>query len=236
MVITARRARLEVRAPDVDQEAGIYDIKDPLGIPVGLMEVVPWLILLAVAGLLVWGIIRYTKRRKQPAEISEKPEPSEPAHVIALRELRLLESETLWQQGKLKEYYTRLTDIVRIYIERQFGIMAMELTSDEIIGRLYGINSINRKTAGRLGDCFGLADMVKFAKARPAEGEHLAAFDTAVFFVNTTYNNTGTGNSESITNSGLTEKNDIGPGSAAETGNDDISTEVLTDKQRDNNE
>ncbi len=235
-VITARRARLEVRAPDVDQEAGIYDIKDPFGIPVGLMEVVFWLILLALAGLLVWGIIRYTKRRKHDIAVPEKPEPSEPANIIALRELKLLKSESLWQQGKLKEYYTRLTDIVRIYIERQFGIMAMELTSDEIIGRLYGINDISSKTAGRLGDCFGLADLVKFAKARPAEDEHETAFDTAVYFVNNTYNNTGTEYSENNSNTGLSEKNDPGPASDADSGNDDISTGVLTDKQKDDNE
>ena len=186
-VLNTHRVRLEVLAPEIDREAGIYDIKDPLGIPFGFIEILPWILLFMVIAVLVWLIIRYLSKRKHGIPVSESREPSEPAHVIAMRELKQLKSESLWQQGKIKEYYTRLTEIVRIYIERQFGIMAMEQTSDEIIGELHGWNGVDRQVVDLLRECFYLADLVKFAKARPVEQEHEASLNTAFHFVKASY-------------------------------------------------
>jgi len=186
-VLSTHRARLEVVAPEIDREAGIYDIKDPLGIPLGFFEILPWILLLLVIAVLVRFIVRYLSKRKHGIPLSESRESSEPAHVIAMRELKQLKSESLWQQGKIKEYYTRLTEIVRIYIERQFGIMAMEQTSDEIIGELHGWNGVDRQVVDLLRECFYLADLVKFARARPVEQEHEASLNTAFHFIKASY-------------------------------------------------
>ncbi len=186
-VLNTHRVRLEVLAPEIDREAGIYDIKDPLGIPLGFFEILPWILLLLVIAVLVWLIVRYLSKRKHGIPLSESLEPSEPAHVIAMRELKQLKSESLWQQGRIREYYTRMTEIVRIYIERQFGIMAMEQTSDEIIGELYGWNGVDREVVDSLRECLYLADLVKFAKARPVEQQHEASLNTAFHFVKASY-------------------------------------------------
>jgi len=186
-VLNTNRVRLEVLAPDIDEEGSIYDIKSPLGIPLGIMEILPWLVLLLFASLVVWFIIRYVKHRKKESLLSETAIPSEPAHVIALRELKQLKSESLWQNGKVKEYYTRLTEIVRIYIERRFGIMAMERTSYEIIEQLGERNGVDRKVVDLLEECFSLADMVKFARARPGEEDHESSLNTAFHFVKASF-------------------------------------------------
>ena len=196
-VINTHRVRLEVLAPEIDGEAGIYDIKDPFGIPIGFIEILPWLLLVFVIAVLVWLIIRYLSKRKPIIPLSESHEPSEPAHVIALRDLKQLKSESLWQQGKIREYYTRLTEIVRIYIERHFGIMAMEQTSDEIIGELHGWNGVDREVVDSLRECFYMADLVKFAKARPDEQEHETSLNTAFHFVKASYGSKRKGLSES---------------------------------------
>ncbi len=196
-VINTHRVRLEVLAPEIDGEAGIYDIKDPFGIPIGFVEILPWLLIVFVIAVLVWLLVRYLSKRKHGIPVSESREPSEPAHVIAMRELKQLKSESLWQQGKIKEYYTRLTEILRIYIERQFGIMAMEQTSDEIIGELHGWNGVDRQVVDLLRECLYLADLVKFAKARPVEQEHEASLNTAFNFVKASYGSKRKGLSES---------------------------------------
>ena len=56
--------------------------------------------------------------------------------ALAREALAELEREELWQKGELKAYYSRLVDILRIYLERQMSIQAMESTAEEIIGDL----------------------------------------------------------------------------------------------------
>ena len=52
--------------------------------------------------------------------------------------LEKLKGEKLWQAGKVKDYYTELTDIVRIYIEERYGVQAIEMTTEEILDRNEG--------------------------------------------------------------------------------------------------
>ncbi len=203
-VLNTNPVRLEVLSPEIDREGGIYDIKSPLGIPLGFFEILPWIILTLFVALSVWFIIRYLRQSKKKSPLSNSLMPSEPAHVIALRELKQLKSESLWQKGMIKEYYTRLTEIVRIYIERRFAIMAMERTSDEIISDLRKMNSLGGEVIDLLGECFSLADLVKFAKARPVESDHESCLNTAFHFVKASFDskshegNENNGNSSAL--------------------------------------
>ncbi|GEM_PF-339104 len=182
-VLKTPRVKLEVLSPEIDQEANIYDIKDPFSIPLGFMEILPWILLVVAIALLSWYLVRYYKRRKPGESEMERAEPAEPAHVIALRELKQLKSDSLWQKGYIKDYYSRLTEIVRIYIERRFGILAMERTSDEIIEELNKSNSVEPEVIDLLKECFSLADLVKFAKGQPGEAEHETSLNTAFHFI-----------------------------------------------------
>ncbi len=197
-VLLTRRARLEVMAPEVDSGAGIYDIKDPLGIPVGLLEVIPWVLAIVAIGFIIWYLFRYYRKQKVKSAEPDAAKPEEPAHATALRNLKELRKEALWQKGRVKEYYTRMTEIVRIYIERRFGIMAMELTSDEILTELKNLKSIDSEVFKLLEGFFTTADLVKFAKARPGEAEHENALDTAFRFVKATCSNTAGSGPEAV--------------------------------------
>jgi hypothetical protein len=185
-VLHTRPAALEVLAPEVDSEAGIYDIKAPFGISLSLMEILPWILLLLLLGFIAWYLSRYYKQKKAGQPVFESRNPPEPSHAIAIRELRRLKSESLWQKGMVKEYYTRLTEILRRYIENRFGITAMEQTSSEIIRELRHNDDMAKDVILLLDQCFSIADLVKFARFRPDEENHDMCLTTAFHFVKAT--------------------------------------------------
>lgn len=114
-----------------------------------------------------------------------KPAPPLPPHEIALRDLKRLHSERLWQEGKHKQYYSGLTDILRAYIAGQFNVGALEMTSDEIIEAMRGVE-LPQKQAMDLTELLRDADLVKFAKAMPEAEANEAAYTMALNFVEQT--------------------------------------------------
>ena len=114
-----------------------------------------------------------------------KPAPPLPPHEIALRDLKRLHSERLWQEGNHKLYYSGLTDILRAYIAGQFGVGALEMTSDEIIEAMRGVE-IPQKQKMDLTELLRDADLVKFAKAMPEAEANEAAYTMALNFVEQT--------------------------------------------------
>lgn len=186
-VLYTVRSSIEVISPEVDLSEGIYDIKSPLGIPVGVLEVLRLLLpalLLLITG---WYLYKLYRRRKGGQPAVESAGYTEPAHTIALRDLKLLREQSLWQKGRIKEYYTRLTGIIRVYIERRFSINAMEQTSDEILTGLSSIDFSTGETMALLKDLFTTADLVKFAKYEPGREDHEECLNTSFRFVKETF-------------------------------------------------
>jgi len=91
----------------------------------------------------------------------------------------------LWQAGKVKEYYPELTDIVRVYIEDRFAVMAIEMTTHEILDGLKK-HLINDEAMQKLRGSLELADLVKFAKANPTPLENDTCLNHGIDFVNET--------------------------------------------------
>ena len=115
------------------------------------------------------------------------PKPKLPPHVIALQELDKLKTEQLWQQDKVKDYYTRLTDIVRVYIEDRFSVPAMEQTTFEILSEFKRNGSqLDTKTYNELQEILEVADFVKFAKLTPLPDVNQNMMTFAYLFVNET--------------------------------------------------
>ena len=113
--------------------------------------------------------------------------PLEPAHVIAFRELDRLKEEKIWNRGMVKEYYTRLTEITRKYIERQFDIPAMESTTEEILDAFKRANLDDNLLNEMLKELLELADLVKFAKEDPLPVDNQTNLNNAYIFVQKTY-------------------------------------------------
>ena len=83
-----------------------------------------------------------------------------------------------------KEYYTRLTDTLRKYIEERYGFNAMEMTSSEIIDQL--MKNADQESLAELRQLFLTADLVKFAKYSTLINENDANLVSAVDFINKT--------------------------------------------------
>lgn len=163
----------------------IYDIKQPMRIPVRFGEFAGYLFMgLAILILLVAGYIWLRRRlRKRPA--GEEAAPDRPPHVIAIEKLERLNSQKLWQSGKYKHYYTGITDILREYMESRYRIPAMEMTSSEILQNLKTVID-DRTVMDKLSSVMLTADLVKFAKYTPDTETNEKVYFEAYYFVEET--------------------------------------------------
>ncbi len=178
---------LEVLTIPPDSSVTIYDIKMPYRAPLTFREMLPWIGAGLAAVLLAIFVIRYFKRRKRgTAGPGKKIFPSEPAHVIAIRELEALEKEKLWQQGLVKVYHTRITEILRNYLERRYHIPALEQTTREIMDQLEYLGGVPSGSRNELQQILVLADLVKFAKFVPAPEENMLSMTRSIRFVQDT--------------------------------------------------
>ena len=167
-------------------DSTIYDVKSPIHMPVSFLEVFPFVVggLLLVAA--IYFIVRYLKRRKKKKGLFTPDRPEDPAHVVALRELDRLREEKLWQRSEFKPYYTRLTDTIRRYMERRYNILAMEMTSYEILDTWKQSERPDDDLSAKLNRLLNLADLVKFAKEKPIASDNEENLDRAYEFVKKT--------------------------------------------------
>jgi len=177
---------LTVNTIPVDTTKAIKPIKGPMSAPVTFKEVVKYILIGIAAILLILGIIYYFKKRKKSEPLIKLPKkPKIPAHVVALKELEKLRIKKLWQSGKIKEYHSRLTDIIRTYIEERFKIPALEMTSSEILPA-FDMLEKNQDVKNKLSQILLQADLVKFAKAQPLPDENDISYKNALGFVQET--------------------------------------------------
>lgn len=179
------KMELVVQTFDIDTtKQQIVDIKQPLNTPLQWAEIKELVLYSAIGAVLlaimIYFIIKYVRSRRT----KEMARPNEPPHIRAIRELEKLHSEKLPQSGKYKEYYSRLTDTLRTYIESRYGIWAMEMTTPQIIEAITQVN--DPKIVSKCGELFSLADLVKFAKWTPDLQECEEAFHTAYYYIEET--------------------------------------------------
>lgn len=124
--------------------------------------------------------------QKKPLFSEPIPEPELQPHIWAQAELDRIKSEKLWQQGRVKEFYTQLTDVLRHYIERRFEINAPEMTTDEILEGLVVDVDLQKSSYEMLKQILQLGDLVKFAKFLPFVSENELSLMNAFLFVNQT--------------------------------------------------
>ncbi|MDE7160605.1 MAG: cell wall anchor protein [Muribaculaceae bacterium] len=143
-----------------------------------------WLILFIMMLALI-AFEETLSRRPRGGLIPAPQVPKEAPDAEALRRLGELKERKLWEQGQEKEYFTILTDILRNYLDRRFGINAMEMTSRQIMQTLAADSTLKEKR-GLVRQILDMADFVKFAKVRPLPDDSVAAWNNAVAFVNET--------------------------------------------------
>lgn len=133
--------------------------------------------------LLVWRWLRGRRLRRSARPVP--PPPPRPLEVRTREALKALADEGLVAKGRKREYFFRLSEIVRAYLGERFGFDALECTSEELLAALR-----DRPTPGLSFEDFRrwteLGDLVKFAKVEPDDGECAGALTAAHGFVDRT--------------------------------------------------
>ena len=163
-------------------------IVEPIAAPIQIKEVFPWILVVLLAVLLGLGIWFFVKRRK--VRVDEDGNivrgPVIPPYDKAVDDLKRLREEKIWQSGKVKEYFSSLTDIAREYIEGQFGVNAVEMTTDDILEEIKPLH-FSKETYEKLKGTMEVADLVKFAKYSASTLESDTALSSMTDFVNESY-------------------------------------------------
>ena len=172
----------------VDTTMAYKPIVEPLAAPITMKEVFPWILAVLLAILLGLGIWLFLKRRKTRVDEDGNviKGPVIPPYDKAVDELKRLREEKMWQSGKVKEYFSSLTDIAREYIEGQFGVNAVEMTTDDILDEIKPLR-FPKETYDKLKDTMEVADLVKFAKYSASTLESDTALSDMTAFVNESY-------------------------------------------------
>lgn len=144
-----------------------------------------WIVLGFILLLLLIGLIIVLVLRKKKKGYFFTPPVVLPPHIRAIQALDVLKTEKIWQQGREKEFYTKVTDVLRRYIFERYRVNAMEMTSGEILDEIRK-KSENDSVYDNLRQILSVADMVKFAKYKPYPDENDLSMMNAYFFVNQT--------------------------------------------------
>ena len=174
-----QETRVTVASVLTPEATDIRDIKPPEPIPVDWR---PWYAAAAALALVLATGILVRRLRRRPASVGGEP-PPRAAHDVAAEALAELKRRNLVRDGRFKEYYSTLSGIVRTYLERQFGLRAPEMTTEEFLlttARDARLDGVHRRL---LGDFLLESDLVKFARHHPTIADSERAWDAAARFV-----------------------------------------------------
>ncbi|HEX9252773.1 MAG TPA: hypothetical protein VF870_11065 [Ignavibacteriaceae bacterium] len=163
--VLSNSVTFNVHRMNVSMKEEIKDIKPPI-------RLFNYLIIIYIAAALLLLAISYFIYRKY---FKNKPQPvikprteKISQHQLTLRKLNQLEKEELWQKGYVKEYHSKITDIIREYFENQFELPLLERTTTESL-KLLSKHPLGIKVLDITAKFLSNADLVKFAKFTPLE-------------------------------------------------------------------
>lgn len=160
---------IDVLFTEFDPAQEYHDIKD-------IIEVNPekkkeWWWYAAGGALLLVLLLIYLLRRKKPAPAVKPAASTDPYEeaMIGLEQLQRSKPDS-------KLYYTRLTDIFRLYVFRRVGILSLQKTTDDLVVQLKDLG-MPKDEFEKLAQSLRLGDLVKFAKYAPSAEDDRTVYD-----------------------------------------------------------
>ncbi len=142
-----------------------------------------WVWVLGGVGLTALPIGWWLLRRNRVRELVKI---FRPAHEVAYARLRALVAQNLVEAGRIKEFYERVSGILRHYIEDRFDLHAPERTTDEFLAELGRTDVLAEPDKAVLGEFLTHCDLVKFAKHAPTAEQIQRSFDLVKGFIERT--------------------------------------------------
>jgi hypothetical protein len=140
----------------------------------------------AIVAAALGALIAISIRRRLRNRSAFRPAPPpRPAHEVALEKLDRLATDGLGKDADMKLFYFQLSEILREYLGARFELLALEMTTEELmeeLGRQAPRGLVMGEVAGWLAGC----DLVKFAKIVPSDFEARGALETAIRIVEAT--------------------------------------------------
>jgi len=159
----------------------IADIEDVVEMPEEPGYLWVWVVtgIGVTAIFVVWFILRQKR-------IVELVHIFKPAHEIAYERLRVLVRDDLIKAGRIREFYQRISDILRHYIEHRFELKAPERTTEEFLFELRDADVLCQSDKDSLAEFLRHCDLVKFAKHNPTAEQIQRTFDLVKEFIEKT--------------------------------------------------
>lgn len=179
---------LKIVTLDVDTvKKTLFDIKGVQKPPFYLSDYLTLIVcIIALYALILLLIWIYLKRKYRiTPDMAIELENTLPPHISAIMELDKIKQDKIWKQGRNKEYYTQLSEVIRKYLSRRFQINALEMTTEELLS-LFRKDKITQSVYQNLKQILQLSDLVKFAKIEPLESDHELSMMNSYLFVNQT--------------------------------------------------
>jgi hypothetical protein len=161
--------RIEVVFSKFDPNKDYHDIRDIIDVPNPFAKWFGWIVAMVSVLSLVLVIIMVGRKKlilvSAPSEAAAAP--PLPPYEEALSRLDELARQNAWESSPVKIYYTRLNDILRLFVLRRLGIASLAETNEELIGQLRRL-PLDAESFSRLSQALRMSDFVKFAKYQPA--------------------------------------------------------------------
>jgi low affinity Fe/Cu permease len=151
--------------------------------PIDWRDIWPWILGVLITSIIIYIIRKYLFNNKEKTKKIE-PKIIIPPYIIALDQLTELENAKIWQAGRIKEYHSKISEIIRRYTENRFDFIALELATDEIISQLK--NKLDNQQLSSINTLLQRADLAKFAKSKPSDDENNESMQLAKDFINET--------------------------------------------------
>ena len=172
----------------------IKDIFPPVDVPTSFKRLILWISvglgLLLLSGIICGLVYKFKKRSKLQEQQFVRKTPQEIAYELLERLLK----EDLIAKGLVKEYYYRITNILRHYIEARFGLLAPERTTEEFLTEMAHTNKLDATHKILIREFLERCDMVKYAKYGPSNWEIKETYDAAKRFIDETIERLGIDN------------------------------------------
>ena len=163
--------RIAVNYSRFDPNKDFHDIKDIIDIPNPYAKWIPWgvaVVTLIALALVVWLVLKKKLIQRATATVSA---PRLSPYEDAIRQLEELHKQGAGADGQIKIYYTRLNDILRLFVLRRLGIASLAETNEELIGQIRRL-PLTSQQFDELAETLRMADFVKFAKYQPASNDN----------------------------------------------------------------
>ncbi len=159
----------------------VRDIKGPVAVPHDYRPLL-WIAAAVLAVAALGGLLYrlFSRRGRVPLIIPR------PAHEVALEALAKLQAARLIEEGRHEEFYVRLSDIVRTYLEVRFRLRAPEMTTEEFLQAAQRDPQLAPPQRSLLSTFLSEADLVKFARYVPESSDAERAYRAAGEFVRST--------------------------------------------------